>query len=311
MKIKSVHILMYHYVREIQNSKYPKIKGVEFEIFKEQLDYLKSNFNIISGDDLMDFFLQKKDLPNNPCLLTFDDGYKEHKTNVLPELLKRNIKGVFFPPAKAILERDLLDANAIHYILADESSDKILLKKIFNFCNEKSIDLETINNWKKNNFITNDKFDSAERILIKRLLQYLLPNKIRKEIISKLFKEKTGLSCQDFAENFYLNIEDINDFINEGMCIGGHGYNHERFSLLSYNDQKEEIDKTYSFLRKINPRLNKWIMCYPYGDYNQDTISILSKSNCALAFRDVGKKTILDSNKRYELARYDVKDFFG
>ena len=135
-------------------------------------------------------FFNKKDLPTNSCLLTFDDGYKEHKTNVLPELIKRNIKGVFFPPAKAILEHDLLDANAIHYILADESSDKKLLKKIFDLCLERSITLKTINNWKNNNFITNDKFDSADRILIKRLLQYLLPNKIRKEIISILLKKR-------------------------------------------------------------------------------------------------------------------------
>ena len=51
---------MYHYVREIKNSKYPKIKGVELEIFKKQLDYLKLNFNMINGDDLIDFFQQKR-----------------------------------------------------------------------------------------------------------------------------------------------------------------------------------------------------------------------------------------------------------
>ena len=111
---------------------------------------------------------------------------------------------------------------------------------------ERSITLKTINNWKNNNFITNDKFDSADRILIKRLLQYLLPNKIRKEIISILFKETVGLTCKQFAENFYLNLEDLKHFVDEGMCIGGHGYNHERLSLLSYEDQKD-IDKTIVF----------------------------------------------------------------
>ena len=50
-------------------------------------------------------------------------------------------------------------------------------------------------------------------------------------------------------------------------------------------------------------------MCYPFGDYNKDTVSILSKSNCALAFRDDGKKTLLEKNNRYELARYDIKEF--
>ena len=53
-------------------------------------------------------------------------------------------------------------------------------------------------------------------------------------------------------------------------------------------------------------------MCYPYGDYNKDTVSILSKSECALAFKDDGKKTNLDPNNCFELDRYDVKEFpFG
>ena len=40
-------IIMYHYVREIKNSKYPKIKGLEFSGFKRQLDFLENNFEII------------------------------------------------------------------------------------------------------------------------------------------------------------------------------------------------------------------------------------------------------------------------
>ena len=37
-------IVMYHHVREIKNSKYPKIKGLEFVGFKRQLDYLEKKW---------------------------------------------------------------------------------------------------------------------------------------------------------------------------------------------------------------------------------------------------------------------------
>ena len=33
-------IVMYHYVREIKNSKFPDIKGLEIENFRRQLNYL-------------------------------------------------------------------------------------------------------------------------------------------------------------------------------------------------------------------------------------------------------------------------------
>lgn len=309
MSYKKIHVLMYHYVRNIKNSKYPQIKGIEIDLFKRQLDFIENNFNLIRAEDLIDFFLQKKDLPEKPCLLTFDDGYKEHKHFVLPELIKRGISGVFFPPAKAILERELLDANAIHFILSHEDNDKYILKKILRLCLDYSIDIKIINSWKKNNFISNDKFDSAERILIKRLLQYLIPKNIKRDIISILFKEEIGLSCKEFADNFYLDIEDLKYFINAGMCIGGHGYNHDRLSQLSYDDQKKDINNTINFLKKIQSPTKNWIMCYPYGDYNNDTISILDKSNCIMAFKDDGGETILNPKNRFYLTRYDIKEF--
>ena len=36
-------------------------------------------------------------IPENSCLLTFDDGYKDHIDYVLPELMKRKLQGSFFP----------------------------------------------------------------------------------------------------------------------------------------------------------------------------------------------------------------------
>ncbi len=42
--MKNITIIMYHYVREIKNSKYPTIKGLEISSFKRQLDFLEKNF---------------------------------------------------------------------------------------------------------------------------------------------------------------------------------------------------------------------------------------------------------------------------
>ena len=35
----NIYIVMYHYVREIKNSKFPNLKGLEFEDFKKQINY--------------------------------------------------------------------------------------------------------------------------------------------------------------------------------------------------------------------------------------------------------------------------------
>ena len=39
---------MYHYVRDLRNSRYPDIKGLDIDLFKEQVDYMRKNYNIIT-----------------------------------------------------------------------------------------------------------------------------------------------------------------------------------------------------------------------------------------------------------------------
>ena len=109
---------MYHLVRDIKASKYSELKGLEFSGFKRQLDYLDNNYKNIKTDARFDFIINRKDLPKNACLLTFDDGYKDHTQYVLPELLKRKIQGSFFPSARPVIEKKALDINIIQFILA-------------------------------------------------------------------------------------------------------------------------------------------------------------------------------------------------
>ena len=46
--MSELSIVMYHYVRPIKGSKFPGIKGLELDGFKQQLDYLTENLNIVS-----------------------------------------------------------------------------------------------------------------------------------------------------------------------------------------------------------------------------------------------------------------------
>ena len=111
-------IVMYHYIRRIIGSEFPGIKGLEIEGFKRQLDFLENNYSIVSSEQVIDKIIKNKELPPKACWLTFDDGYKDHYQYVLPELIKRNLSGAFFPPRVAIKDNIVLDVNSIHHILS-------------------------------------------------------------------------------------------------------------------------------------------------------------------------------------------------
>ena len=184
-KNNKLTIIMYHYVREIKNSKFPEIKGLELEGFIRQLDYLQKNFNIITAEQLIQFIIKNKNLPPNSCYLTFDDGYKDHFKYVLPELINRGIQGSFFVPAGVIIEEKVLDVNKIHFILAKAKNKSFLLLDLNSICKKFGFKENTLKEY-WNKYGKNSRYDTSEVVYIKKLLQHVLPEIIRKEITNIL-----------------------------------------------------------------------------------------------------------------------------
>src|SRR3989338_7007156 len=134
--MKTCTIIMYHYVRELPFTRYPKIKGLLVSQFKEQLDYLSRHYEFVSIDDCLKAVYEDADLPPNSVLLTFDDGYSDHFENVFPILKERKIRGCFFPQAKAVQERNVLDVNKIHFVLASTDDPAKMKQEIFSLMDE-------------------------------------------------------------------------------------------------------------------------------------------------------------------------------
>ncbi len=301
-------IIMYHYVREIKNSKYSGIKGLEINDFRKQLEYLESKYNIISPNLLIAYILgEEKKIPNNACMLSFDDGYKDHIQFVLPELIKRKIKACFFPVVSSIKEKKVLDVNAIHYILA---CCKDVEKLIYDLKNElknfKISDTEFDQLWKKN--AIKSKYDTKEIIFFKRILQRDLQIDLRRKIIKKMFLKFTNMSFQDLNKELYMTSNDLNILFNENMNIGNHTYNHSWLSSLDKKSQEKEINNSLSFLAKTGLDIHKWIMCYPYGSYNKNTLQILKKNKCIMGLTTKHGVVNLKKYKNLELERIDTNE---
>tara|TARA_B100000029_G_C17574832_1_gene957808 strand:+ start:1044 stop:1979 length:936 start_codon:yes stop_codon:yes gene_type:complete len=307
--LNQLSVIMYHYVRDTKKSDFKKLKALDIRNFCEQIDYLDKNYNIISGQELISYILgEQKTIPPNSCLLTFDDGYKDHIDYVLPELVKRNLKACFFPVASTIENHDLLDVNAIQLILAKTDNIEELLINLKNeFLKFKLKELSFDKLWDEN--AIKGKFDSKEIIFIKRMLQYLLPIQIRREIIFNLFNHYIKQSSKDIAKKIYMSKVNLKCLEENGMLIGNHTYSHQWLGHLNIFDQKREILKALSFIQSINPSNQNWFMCYPYGSYNKDTLDILSKANCLAAFTTKSSKILLKNKKNFfELERYDTND---
>ncbi|MHC1759643.1 MAG: hypothetical protein AB9917_09050 [Negativicutes bacterium] len=67
--MSNVTVIMYHYVRELEYSRYPGIKGLSLQFFIEQIEYLQRNYNIVAMEEVIDAFAGTAELPPKAALL--------------------------------------------------------------------------------------------------------------------------------------------------------------------------------------------------------------------------------------------------
>ena len=301
-------IVMYHYIRPIIGSEFPGIKGLEIEGFKRQLDFLENNYSIVSSKQVIDKIIKNKELPSKACWLTFDDGYKDHYQYVLPELISRNLSGAFFPPRVAIKENKVLDVNSIHHILSCSDDINKLVADLNDLCLQLGMTNEQIHTYYKDYGVAN-RFDNADTIFVKRMLQHALPEKIRNEIISILFEKIVGISEAKFSSRLYMNIDEVRKLVSSGMYVGSHGSMHYWLDRISSQKQKVDISSSLEFLEEVGAPTSNWIMCYPYGAYNDTTLSLLKKMGASIGITTDFRKANLEIDDPLTLPRFDTNDF--
>jgi len=300
---------MYHYVRDLKNTRFPDIKGLDSELFVEQIEFLNKHYNFVGIEDLIDCYQGKAELPSHAALLTFDDGYADHFHTVFPVLDHNKIQGCFYIPVQTVVENTILDVNKIHYILAASKDDQQLYTEVLSLLDDyrSEYDLQS-NAYYIDKLAVANRFDSKEVIFIKRLLQVELDEELRGKITTYLFHKYVSSDEKAFSCELYMNERQIQHMQRNGMHIGGHGYSHYWLGSLDREKQAHEIRKSKEFVERIGGDLDCWSFCYPYGDYNQDTLDILKLEGCKLGFTTAVDILNAEEHECLTVPRLDTND---
>lgn len=277
-------IVMYHYVRDLERSRYPGIKGRRVSEFRAQLDHIARTYTVVTAEHVVAAAKGQASLPAKAAWLTFDDGYLDHFVTVFPLLHERGWQGSFFPPARPVVDRELLDVNKVHFILAVQQDPAPILDELRLFVSERagSDGLPSFK-WYWEQHATPSRFDSAEVIFIKRMLQHALPEELRTALTDRLFARFVSVDPVAFASELYVTADQLRTMIRSGMHVGSHGDKHYWLDRLSPERQSEEIHRSRAFLRAIGAPADEWIMCYPYGAYNDELVNLLRREGCVVA----------------------------
>ncbi len=293
-------VMMYHYVRDPGDDAEAGsgITGMSTQAFETQLDALSRRYTFITWPDVRMALQERKPLPGSACLLTFDDGIRDHYVNVFRILRDRNFSGLFF-----ILDRfdedGLILAHKIHFLLAELGLAG--LREVI---------------WERLNPAQREKFKQAEnryqlkypgtsidsRInLLKAVLQRDLSTEVN-PLLSDLFEMHVG-SESETARNYYLNPEQIREMRAGGMHFGGHSRNHPWFDWIGADARNNEIGVSSMWLQQFEP--GPWAFAYPYGGLSDDSPNLLKQHGFIAAFTT---QTQLRHPDPYYIGRLDGEE---
>lgn len=308
---RPVSIIAYHYVRDLERSRYPRIKARRTDEFVRQVRMLRESFTPITMDQLREALYDPGvALPRDAVLLTFDDGYADHVDTAAPVLAELGIQGAFFVPAQPVLERRVMQVNKIHFVLAALESEAVLLDLLFTRLDRSrsQFGLATNEELYARHSLPN-RYDSATVTFTKRMLQSVLPVELRTAIVDELFTTFVTADEAAFADELYMDADQVVALRSAGMHIGAHGHSHAWMDALSPAAQAKEIDSSREFLRALGGDADDWTMGYPYGRWNSSLVDVLSERGCWAAFTMAPRVADLDGDGALCLPRVDTNDF--
>ena len=299
---------MYHYVRE-HNIDLPHFNFLHINDFKKQLDHFQANYNFLSKDEFISS-INKQETPKNSIVLTFDDGLRDHYKYVLPELKKRRLWGIFYIPTLPYTKQQLLHVHRIHMLLGKFPAEKIY-SAINNLIDPQIISKAHQEKFSKKLYLKQDNNGTAQKV--KELLNYYIDYSYRDQLLDQLMQQFFP-NEKALAKDFYMTTSELQKMQDEGMIIGSHAVSHSVMSKLSLQDQKMEIQNSFSFLQNNLTPTDFKTFCYPYGGFHtfsNETEILLTKENVVCSFnvesRDI---TLQDIKERPQaLPRYDCNEF--
>lgn len=307
--MSELYISMYHYTRDLKHSRYPEIKGLDVNLFREQIAFMKSNFNIVTMEQVLEAISTKDKLPEKALLLTFDDGYADNYNVAMPILEEYGVQGSFFIPGKTFTTHQLLDVNKIHYVLASANIYNLVedLKKEMDYYRGQEFQYASTEELFAK-YAVASRFDIKETVFVKQMLQTVLPEKLRNIISSKLFAKYVGVTEEQLAYELYMSKEQIRTMKRHGMFIGIHGYDHYWLGNLPVEQMENDISLALDALDEFVDR-KQWVMNYPYGNYNKDVLVYISKQGACLGLTTEVRLADIDKDNPLELPRLDCNDF--
>lgn len=296
---------MYHYVRDVEGSLFPGIKGASVDDFRRQVTQVKETFETPDLDGCIAFLRGEWNPSRDLCILTFDDGLREHHDTVSEILVSEKVPGAFFLPTAALEDHEVLAVHMNHFLLAFlgtmEFRDHFERAAI-------ELDIGLPEPPTPEQVRAAYRWDDDETARFKYLVNHQLAPSVSERILAHVFPVVLG-DPVEFAKTLYVDWDMARSMQASGLHVGGHSHRHKVLSSLAEDDRRSDLGRCRDLLLD-NLGDGRRGFAYPYGKpatYDESTIADLDELSFSCAF-----STTVDQGRSgtsvWEIPRIDPKD---
>jgi peptidoglycan/xylan/chitin deacetylase (PgdA/CDA1 family) len=285
-----LRILAYHRVLDWDQNSFPFDEGVisaTIEGFRQQMKFVRANFDVISFADLGGCRW-----PKRPLIITFDDGYRDNYTNAFPILKEFGLKATMFLASGHIGSPELFWWDQIAYCIKHTGRAALSLPDF-------SREPVRIGNL-------------PERIaLIKDVLAWM--KRVSEEIKSRFLEElvcETGVAPPHIPD-MHLSWDEVRQMAASGIEFGSHTVTHPILANVSRERLREEILQSKRAIeREIGGRIISF--AYPSGRrscFNQEAKRMVA--SCGFLYAVSYEEGVIPRGQfdRYEMPRIHVESY--
>lgn len=257
---KYPRVLMYH-----RFSRDGEGDGLPVDVFEMQMKLIAEKFNPIPLASLADSRNKINELPDNPVIITVDDGYRDFYDLAYPILKKYNLPATIYITVYFIDQKIWLWPDKISYVLNLAKAPELKINY--------NDDVDTYY------FESEGNKGNAWKLIIGKCVS-MTPDE-RDGYIHELACS-AEVSLPDIPPREYAGMtwRQVRELSDSGIDIGAHTCNHPILSKIPDEQLNDEID---GCKRRIEANIGRNVnhFCYPNGrreDYNQKVKNMIIAS---------------------------------
>lgn len=234
-----------------------------------QIAVVGNYFNSVSLEDVMQF-VDGAPLPENPVLVTFDDGYRDNREIALPILQRHGVKAVFFIATDYLTRRRIFWWDRISYILKTCAPGSIALA----YPSPLVLDVNT-----------HEQRTDARRVLLRVVKSTfgLDLERFLTELASAAAVPWSESDERRSADELLMTWDQVRELRAAGMSVQSHTRSHRVLQTLRPAQLADELEGSRLELeRQLQERI--YAISYPVGHTIDD------RADVRRALRDAGYK---------------------